>query len=368
MLDCLATGWVSSAGRYVNQFESMVADVARSKFGVATSSGTAALHLALIVAGVQPDDEVLVSDLTFVAPVNAIRYVGAWPVLVDAEPHFWQMDVSRVEQFLTQDCHRSNGATINSRTGRRVRAIIPVHILGHAVDMDPLLDLAGRYDLVIIEDATESLGGTYKGRPLGSIGRIGCFSFNGNKLLTTGGGGMLVSDDEQLAKHARYLSMQAKDDPVRYVHEHIGFNYRLSNVQAAIGVGQMEQLDRFVAAKRAAGDRYDRGLANIAGVGLPAERRDVFSSRWLYTVLIDRDRYGMSNMELLTKLGEQLIETRPLWQPVHLNRPYRDATVVGDGIAERLYAQALSLPSSVGLTDADQDRVIASIAAVAVAR
>jgi perosamine synthetase len=365
--ECLSTGWVSSAGSYVNRFESMVADSVECEHAVATSSGTAALHLALVVAGVQPDDEVLVSDLTFVAPANAVRYVGAWPVFVDAERDYWQMDVSLVEQFLRERCRRSNGVTINERTGRRVSAVIPVHVLGHPVDMAPLVELAGRYGLAIIEDATESLGARYQGRPLGGIGVIGCLSFNGNKLLTTGGGGMLVTHDAALATHARYLSTQAKDDPIRYVHDEIGFNYRLSNVLAAMGVGQMEQLDRFLQSKRRIAARYGKHLSGMEGIETPQCPPMAESSWWLYSILVE-PAGGASNMGLLQALDAEGIQTRPLWQPLHLNRPYHAAERLGGSCAERLYARALSLPSSVQLTEPDQDRVIAAISRYAAAQ
>jgi perosamine synthetase len=361
--ECLATGWVSSAGSYVERFEAMVAEALGCRHAVATSSGTAALHLALIVAGVQPDDEVLVSDLTFVAPANAVKYVGAWPVFVDAEPVYWQMDVSLIERFLSERCRRSNGATINTETGRRVSAIIPVHVLGHPVEMKPLLAVAERYGLAVVEDATESLGARDAGRRLGAIGTVGCLSFNGNKLLTTGGGGMLVTDDETLAQRARYLSTQAKDDPIRYVHEEIGFNYRLSNVHAAIGVGQMEQLDGFLASKHRIAARYQQGLSGIAELQLPKCRPAADSSWWMYSILIEPSAspHGRSNMGLMRALEAEGIQSRPLWQPLHLNRPYRAATLLGGGVAAELYARALSIPSSVQLSDADQERVIEAV-------
>src|SRR5271157_5808253 len=230
--ECLDTNWVSSVGSYVDRFERMVAQHVRTKHAVATVNGTAALHIALLVAGVQPNDEVVVSTLTFIAPVNAIRYVGAWPVFIDAEPDYWQVDPSGVVDFLEQGCRWHKGALHNRLTGRRVSAVIPVHILGHPVDLDPILEVARKYGLKVIEDATEGLGATYRGRPLGSIGDIGCFSFNGNKIITTGGGGMLATSNEEWAQKAKYLTTQAKDDPTEYVHSEIGYNYRLTNLLA----------------------------------------------------------------------------------------------------------------------------------------
>lgn len=359
--DCITSGWVSSVGSYVDRFESMAAEATGTTHAIATSSGTAALHLALVVAGVKPDEEVLVSDLTFIAPVNAIHYVGAKPVLVDAEARHWQMDTDCVAEFLSNDCTFEQGIVTNRRTGRRVSAILPVHVLGHPVEMAPLIDLAERFDLTVIEDATESLGAAYDGKALGGIGRLGCLSFNGNKLLTTGSGGMIVTNDRDLAERARYLSTQAKDDPILYVHHEVGYNYRLSNVNAAIGVAQMEQLDSFVARKRAIAERYEEGLAGVPGVTSLAANQRAACSWWLNTILIDPERYGCTNMELLQAVADEAIQTRPLWRPVHLNKPYRDVEVLGSGTAEHIFERALSLPSSVQLSEADQDRVIAAI-------
>ncbi|MEZ4731762.1 MAG: aminotransferase class I/II-fold pyridoxal phosphate-dependent enzyme [Caldilineaceae bacterium] len=232
--ECLDSGWVSSVGAYVERFEQMVADYVGAKYAVATVNGTAALHIALLVAGVQPGDEVITSDLTFIAPINAIRYVGAYPVLMDAEPHYFQIDVQKVSDFIQQECRWQNGRLWNKRTQRPVTAILPVHILGHPIDIDPLIALAQEYNLRLIEDATESLGALYKGRKLGHLGEVACFSFNGNKLITTGGGGMIVTDDEAWASKAKYLTTQAKDDAIEFIHGEIGYNYRLTNIQAAM--------------------------------------------------------------------------------------------------------------------------------------
>jgi perosamine synthetase len=220
--ECLDSNWVSSAGPFVERFEQMVADYVGTQHAVATVNGTAALHLALLVAGVQPDDEVLVPALTFIAPANAVRYAGAWPVFIDAEPAYWQMDAEKVMNFLEHRCAWANGELRNKNTGRRVRGILPVHILGHPCDMDPIVDLARKFRLVVIEDATESLGALYKERMVGHLGDVACFSFNGNKVITTGGGGMIVTDNEAWAERARYLSTQAKDNPVEYIHNEIG--------------------------------------------------------------------------------------------------------------------------------------------------
>ena len=264
--ECLDTNWVSSAGTFVDRFERELAAYVGTKYAVATSSGTAALHVALLAAGVQPDDEVLVSTLTFIAPANAVRYVGAWPLFIDAEPHYWQMDAEKALHFLENQCRWQDGGLRNRATGRRVNAILPVHILGHPCDMDPLLDAALKYDLVVIEDATESLGATYRGRTVGHLGDIACFSFNGNKLITTGGGGMVVTNNQVWADRAKYLTTQAKDDPVEYIHGEMGYNYRLTNIQAAMGCAQMEQLSDFIAAKVAIAATYTQTLGDVPGI------------------------------------------------------------------------------------------------------
>lgn len=355
---CLDTGWVSSVGAFVDRFERDLAAYVGTRYAVATTSGTAALHIALLVAGVEPDDEVLVPTLTFIAPVNAIRYVGAWPVFIDAEPAHWQMAVGQVEDFLTQGCTRSGGELRNRATGRRVRAILPVHILGHPVDMDPLLDLAQRYDLTIIEDATESLGALYRGRKLGSLGAIGCFSFNGNKLITTGGGGMLVTDNEAWARRARYLTTQAKDDPVEFVHGTIGYNYRLTNIQAALGCAQLEQVERYIQIKRRIAAVYEAALSSVPGITCLGEAAWATSVYWMYTILVDADLYGMDSRALLRRLDEARIQTRPLWQPIHRSPAYAGMESPPCPVAEQLNRDALSIPCSVGLTPDDQQRVI----------
>ena len=366
--ECLDTGWVSSVGSYVERFERMVAAQAGTRYAVATVNGTSALHISLLVAGVRPDDEVLVSTLTFIAPVNAIRYAGAWPVFIDAEPTYWQMDSERVLNFIEHDCEWINNELRNRHTGRRVSAIIPVHILGHPVDMEPILTVARKYDLKVIEDSTEALGSTYRGKSPGSCGDIGCFSFNGNKIITTGGGGMIVTDREDWAKKAKYLTTQAKDDPIEYIHGEIGFNYRLTNVLAAIGCAQMEQLESYVAKKRSIAARYQQGLAGIAGLTPMRDASWAESTYWMYTILVDPIEFGMDARQLLRILEAKKIQTRPLWQPIHLSPAHTAERSQSLPVAENLADHALSLPCSVNLSDCDQDRVIAAIIAAAGAR
>lgn len=358
---CLDSGWVSSVGSFVDRFEKDVAHYLGAKHAVATVNGTAALHVALLVAGVEPDDEVLVSTLTFISPVNAIRYANAWPVLVDAEPDYWQIDAQKLGNWIETECHEVNGEMHNRVTGRRVKAIVPVHILGHPVDFEPLLELARKYQLVVIEDATEALGSEYRGHKVGALGDIACLSFNGNKIITTGGGGMLLTANDSWAEKARYLSTQSKDDPVEYVHGEIGFNYRLTNVQAAMGCAQMEQLEKYVAAKKRIATVYSSAFKEVPGVTPMPVASWANPTFWMYTVLIDPGEYGMDSRNLLKRLGERCIQSRPLWQPMHRSRAHAEAQATDCRVADWICAHALSLPCSVGLTESEQDRVIEAI-------
>jgi perosamine synthetase len=328
-------------------------------------NGTSALHVALIVAGVVANDEVLVPTLTFVAPANAVRYVGAWPVFIDADPVHWQMDPAGVERFLAERCTHSEAGLRNRRTGRRVSAILPVHVLGHPVDMDRITDLARKHGLPIVEDATESLGSRHRGRQTGALGSIGCFSFNGNKILTTGGGGMITTDDPEMARRARYLTTQAKDDPIEYVHGEVGYNYRLTNVLAAIGCAQLENLDAYVARKREIARRYDAELLDLPGLARLVTAEWAEPNEWLYTVTVDAEPFGMGSRELLGVLAGQGVQARPLWQPLHLSPAHRGGREGDFRVAERLNATALSLPCSVGLTSSQQERVVLAVRAAA---
>ena len=358
--DCLDSGWVSTAGPTVGRFEKALATHLDSSFAIATNAGTAALHVSLLVAGVKPDEEVIVSDMTFIAPVNAIRYVGAWPVLIDAEPEYWQMDVDRLSSFLERDCAPENGALVNRRTGRRVRAIMPVHLLGHPCDLDVIRDLAAAYGLTLIEDSTESLGALYKGTKIGA-GGLSSLSFNGNKLLTTGGGGAIITDDPELARRAMYLVTQAKDDPLEYVHHTIGFNYRMPSLSAALGLSQLERIDEHVAAKHRIARRYATGLAGLPGISLMPKAPWAEPAFWLYTIRVDERRSSRSSRELMRLMAGEGIHCRPIFQPMHESEAHAGAQAIGGEVASRIVAEALCLPSSVGLTEDDQDRVIATI-------
>ena len=359
--ECLDSNWVSSAGRFVKRFEEMLAGLVGTKYAVATSSGSAALHISLLVAGVKPGDEVLVPTLSFIATANAVRIVGAWPVFIDADADYWQMDPKKLEDFLEQECQKRNGALYNKSTGRPVTAILPVHLLGHPCDMDPILEAARKYDLAVIEDATESLGAKYKGRPIGQLGDIACFSFNGNKLITTGGGGMIVTDNEAWATQAEYLITQAKDDPVEYIHHQIGYNYRLTNIQAAMGCAQLEQVGDHINAKLGIAEAYCNGLESTSGLLSMRQAPWAESVFWLFTVLVNEELYGMDSRALLQKLALHGIQARPLFQPGHLSPAHAGCQSYQDGVAEHLYREALSLPCSVGLQPSDLQRVLETL-------
>lgn len=361
---CLDTNWVSSVGAFVDRFEQDVAKRVGCAHGVATVNGTAALHVALIAVGVRPGDEVVIPTLTFIASANAVHHAGAVPVTVDADPQSWQMDVGLLEDFLRSQCDRRGDGVFNRSTGRRVGALMPVHVHGHVVDMDHLMALAEEFELPVVEDATEALGSTWKNKPLGSFGRIGCFSFNGNKLITTGGGGMIVTDDAALAARAKHLTTQAKLPGPEYIHDEVGYNYRLTNIQAALGCAQMEQLDDYIEAKHRIAARYDTGFAGTPGITPQGRSESTFSNFWMYAVTIDSGKTGIESRALLARLNEQRIQGRPVWQPVHLSPAYADKCIsLGGSVADRLYAQAVSLPCSVSLTEAQQQRVIDAVLA-----
>jgi perosamine synthetase len=363
--ECISGGWVSSVGPFVERFEREIAAYVGARCAVATVNGTSALHLALLVAGVQPEDEVLVSNLTFIAPANAIRYAGARPVFIGSEATYWQIDPEKVREFLATRCERRAHGVFNKRSGRQIRALLAVHILGHPADLDALLAVTREFGLLLIEDCAEAIGTEYRGRRVGTFGLLSAFSFNGNKVITCGGGGMLVTNDEALATRARHLSTQAKSDPREYIHDAVGYNYRLTSLQAAVGVAQLEQLDGFLARRREIAARYAEAFAGVEGLRFTEEAPWARSIFWLSTVLINEARFGLGSRALMQRLEEQGIQTRPLWQPMHRSPAHQDCESFSCEIDDYLAAQALSLPSSTGLSAADQDRVIAAVLAAA---
>lgn len=336
--ECLDTNWVSSAGSYVDKFEEDFAKYVNSKKAVVTVNGTAALELALRTIGIKEGDEVIVSSLTFISPVNTIKYVGSHPVFADVCRDTFVMDTEKVEEL------------INKKT----KAIIPVHIYGHPVDMDKIMDIAKRHNLYVIEDATESLGALYKGKAVGTIGDIGCFSFNGNKLITTGAGGMLVTNNEIYGERAKYLSNQTKTtiNNKGVYHEEIGYNFRMPNILAAMGCAQLENIDEYTRTKRENADLYNKLLKDTKGITLPVEKEYAQNVHWLYSILIEDD-YKINRDELIKKLYEKGIDTRPFFMSVHKMNPYKECRCGDMRITEDLEKRGINLPSSVSLKKED---------------
>jgi perosamine synthetase len=344
--ECLDTGWVSSVGSYVNRFEEMVAEYVGCKYGIAVVNGTSALHLSLLVCDVKSGDEVIVPTLTFIATANVIKYCGADPVFIDCDQETLCLDVEKLKLFLEIECTRKNdGYTYNKASGRRIKAIMAVHIFGHPVEMDDIIGLCQLYNIDIIEDATESLGSEYKGQKTGSFGKLACLSFNGNKIITSGGGGMVVTNDECLAEKVKHLSTQAKNDSIEYDHNEIGYNYRLTNIQAAMGVAQMESLDAFIAAKRKNALRYQNLLSGSNGIEFLWEKPWVKSNFWFYTIRVSKDY----KKPLVDYLISNNIQVRPIWKLIHTLPMYKNCQAFRVESALNVYDTALNLPCSIGI-------------------
>ena len=362
MLDCLKSEWISTGGTYVARFEDALARVVEAPGAVACVNGTAALHIALLLAGVKPGDEVIVPTLTFIAPVNTVRYANAEPVFMDCDDYL-NLDVRKLERFLAEECQPAVEGVVNRKTGRVIRAVVPVHVFGSICDMEPLLALASRYRLAVIEDATEALGsrmkaGALSGKPAGSMGDFGCYSFNGNKIITCGGGGMLVAREPAKLAKAKYLTTQAKDDEVHYVHHEVGYNYRLTAIQAAMGLAQLEQLPAFVERKRRRYAQYLEAIERIRGLSLLRVPAYCDSNYWFYSVLIDPARYGEGRDELLRRFAAERIQTRPIWKLNHTQKPYQQNQAWQIEKAPFYFDHILNIPCSVGLTDEEVERVL----------
>lgn len=354
--DCLDTGWVSSVGAYVTQFENMVAEFAGARYGVAASNGTSALHISLMLSGVKRGDYVIVPNITFIASVNAISYTGAKPILMDIDPDTWQMDLGLLEKFLQEETDIVNDRCILKSNGRTVRAIMPVHVLGNMCDMDKLMALSRQYHLVVVEDATEALGSYYKGRHSGSFGLFGCFSFNGNKIITTGGGGVIVTNDEALAKKAKHLTTQAKSHPIEYIHDEIGYNYRLVNLLSAVGVAQMEQLPGFIQRKKEIDAFYKKELGGIGDITFQKVDKNVDHNCWLFTFKASRQK------EILDHLIKNEIQARPFWMPMNRLKMFKKSLYYSNNDrAGYIYSTCLSIPCSTFLQDEELQIVVNAI-------
>lgn len=358
---CLESGWVSSAGPFVTRFEEEFANFVGAQHAVAVCNGTAALHVAMVALGLQPQDEVLTPTITFVATVNAVRYCAACPVFFDCD-EFFNIDVAAVQRFVEQRCELRNGELFNRRSGRRVWGILPTHVFGNAADIPRLSELAGRYNLVMLEDAAEAVGTFVNGRHIGRSSRAACYSFNGNKIMTTGGGGMVTTDSSELAAHIKYLSTQAKDDPLRFIHDNVGYNYRLTNLQAALGVAQLECMPEFLSAKRRIHERYRTALAGSDLFSLAEVPSSDASNFWLNNLRLCGANAGRA-LDFVRHLGAHGIEARPIWWPNHLQRPFREFEAFEISQAAIEVERVVSIPSSTGLTESDQGRVIEAVLA-----
>lgn len=352
--EAFASNWIAPLGPQVEAFEEEFRAQVGAGAALAVSSGTAALHLALHLAGVGEGDEVLVSTLTFVASVNPIRYLGGVPVFVDSELTSWNLDPALVAEAVRT----------RVRAGRRPKAVVVVHLYGQSADLDPILAACAEFDIPVIEDAAEALGSSYRGRQPGTLGWMGVYSFNGNKIITTSGGGMLVANAPSLIAHARKLASQAREQAPHYEHIEAGYNYRLSNLLAAVGRGQLRVLESRVAARRANFFRYQAALGDLPGLRFMPEAGWGRHTRWLTTLTIDADAFGCDREAVRIALAEHRIEARPLWKPMHLQPLYRQCEVVGHSVADRLFNTGLCLPSGSNLPQAAIDRVAGVVRAL----
>lgn len=342
--ECLDTGWVSTAGKFVDEFERQLAAYTGAAHAVAVVNGTAALHLALLMAGVESGDEVLVPTLSFVATANAVAYCQAVPHFVEADPATLGMDPVRLDAWLEEVAERGMRGCINRRSGRRIAAVVPMHTFGHPVDLGGLLAVAERWGLPMVEDAAESLGSRYKGRHCGTFGRLAAVSFNGNKIMTTGGGGAILTNDPVLAARTKHLSSTAKKPhPWLFEHDAVGFNYRLPNINAALGCAQLEQVPAFVERKRALAERYRRELAGVEGVRFVSEPEGARSNYWLNVALVPEE----TRDDVLRATNGANLMTRPAWTLLHTLPMYRSCPRMDDlGVAESLERRLINLPSS----------------------
>lgn len=342
--DCIKTGWVSSVGAYVNRLEKDLANFVGVKRAVAVVNGTAALHIALKIAGVKAEDEVLMPSLTFIATANAVSYLGAVPHFIDVSFHTLGVDADKLKIYLEQIGTTENNQLYNRDTGRRISALVPMHTFGHAVDIEGLLKVCDMYNVTLVEDAAESLGTYYKGKHTGSFGKVSAISFNGNKIMTTGGGGAIVTDDDAIADYAKHLTTTAKI-PHRWAYEHdeIGFNYRMPNLNAALGCAQLEKMPTFIQQKRDLTKHYEQWLSNLEGVHLFKEPENTRSNYWLQTILLNEQ---INRDEVLSFLNEQGVMSRPIWTPMHHLAIYQNCPKSELNVTEQLNRRVVNIPST----------------------
>ena len=345
VIEAVKSGWISSKGKFIEEFEQRFANYCGRKYGVATSNGTVALHLALKALGIGKGDEVIVPDLTFVAVANTVTYCNAKPVFVDCQPEYWCIDPEKIEEAITP----------------KTKAIILVHLYGHPCDMDAIITIAKRHNLYVIEDAAEAHGAEYKGKKVGSFGDISCFSFYGNKIITTGEGGMCLTNNEELAEKMRILRDHGMNPSKKYWHDVIGFNYRMTNLQAAIGVAQLKKLDAFVEKKRKIARWYQEGLKDLAENGLITLHPEMEWAKcvyWMYCILVE-DEFGMSRDDLMRRLEEKGIETRSFFYPMHVMPPYKNNERFL--IAKEISRKGINLPSGIKLSKGETREICENI-------
>lgn len=363
--ECLESGWVSTGGRFIPEFETKVKNYMKTKFAAGVQSGTAGLHMSLQVLGVQRDEEVFVPTLTFIAAVNPTTYLGASPIFIDCDDSLC-MDPLKLEKFCSEECDFKEGVLVNKKTNKKIRALVIVHVFGNMADMEKIMDIAKRYNLKVLEDATEALGtyyteGRYKGKYAGTIGDIGVLSFNANKIITTGGGGMVVGDNEELVEKVRFLSSQAKKDTLYFIHDEIGYNYRMLNLQAALGTSQIDQLESFIETKIKNYKIYKEELEKIEGLEILPFVEGIRANHWFYSLKIDKEKYGIGRDELLQKLVDAGIQTRPIWGLIHQQKPYSACQNYEIEKALYYYDRILNLPCSSNLTEKEVYQVIEKI-------
>jgi aminotransferase in exopolysaccharide biosynthesis len=360
--ECLESGWVSTGGRFISEFENKVAKYVGVDKAVGVQSGTAGLHLALKVLGVKSGEEVIAPTLTFIAAVNPITYLGAEPVFIDCDDTLC-MDPIKLRRFCEEECELREGQLYNKKSGKCIKAIVVVHVFGNMADMEKIMDIAREYNLKVLEDSTEALGsyyieGRYAGKYAGTIGDMGVYSFNANKIITTGGGGMVVSNNRELLKKVRFLSVQAKTDPLYFVHDEIGYNYRMLNIQAALGTDQIDRLERFIEAKIKNYKLYKDGIKNIEGLELLSFNQGIRANHWFYSLLVDKERYGLDKDELLIKLNEMGIQTRHIWGLIHEQKPYLKHEAYMMEKSTYYIDRILNIPCSSSLTEREVENVI----------
>ena len=363
--ECLESGWVSTGGRFIPEFEDKVKKYMRIKNAAGVQSGTAGLHLSLQVLGVQRDEEVIVPTLTFIAAVNPVTYLGANPIFIDCDDSLC-MDPIKLEKFCSEECDFIDGILVNKKTKRKIKVLVIVHVFGNMADMEKIIDIAKKYNLKVLEDATEALGtyyteGRYKGKFAGTIGDLGVLSFNANKIITTGGGGMVVGDNYDLVEKVRFLSSQAKKDPLYFIHDEIGYNYRMLNLQAALGTSQIDELESFIETKTKNYYLYKEAINKIEGLQLLTFRKGIRPNYWFYSLIVDEEKYGLNKDELLRKLVSENIQTRPIWGLIHQQKPYQEYEAYKMEKALWYYERVLNIPCSSNLTEEEVEIVISKL-------